>query len=114
MEATTHLGIGNPRPRGEKDARGGTRWLGIRGQLPNALKDVYFPNFELGIAGVAYGLARLYAETRDTRFLDAAKQGALHLQKIAKVDGDTALVHYREPDKTFGAREKLPRFAREK
>jgi len=68
--------------------------------LGDKSKSTYFPNFELGTAGVAYGLARLYVETQDARFLQGVKQGALHLQKIATVQGDSALVHYREPDKT--------------
>jgi lantibiotic modifying enzyme len=81
----------------EKDPRGGIRWLapGRGGGLGASL---YFPNFELGTAGVAYGLTQLYAATKNERFLEAARQGALHLQKIAKVAGDTALIPYREPD----------------
>jgi lantibiotic modifying enzyme len=47
---------------------------------------------------VAYVLARLYEETGDTSFLVAAEQGALHLQKIATVRGDSALISYRYPD----------------
>lgn len=90
----------------QEDKRGGLRWIGVpAASLPGVPKDTYFPNFELGTAGVAYGLARLYNETlhsepKAARFLDAAKQGALHLQRIATVKGDSALVFYREPDKT--------------
>lgn len=43
-------------------------------------------------------LARLYEETRRAEFLAAAKEGARHIQSIAKVEGDSALVYYREPD----------------
>ena len=85
----------------EKDQRGGLRWFGLGGRGGgNGANRTYFPNFELGTAGVAYGLARLYAETKDARFLDGARQGALHLQKIATGQGDSALVYYREPDLT--------------
>ncbi len=85
----------------QEDKRGGLRWIGVpAASLPGMPKDTYFPNFELGTAGVAYGLARLHGETKEPRFLEAAKQGALHLQKIATVQGDSALVFYREPDKT--------------
>ncbi len=89
----------------ERDPRGGLRWRGVDlrsvktrayGVPPNA----YFPNFELGTAGVAYVLARLYEETKRPEFLDAAKEGARHIESIATVDGDAALVHYREPDLT--------------
>jgi rhamnogalacturonyl hydrolase YesR len=85
----------------QEDRRGGLRWQGVpAASLPGMPNDTYFPNFELGTAGVAYGLARLYSETKEARFLAAAKQGALHLQKIATIQGDSALVFYREPDKT--------------
>lgn len=85
----------------EKDPRGGVRWFGpSRPGAASTDPRTYFPNFELGTAGVAYGLARLFAETRDARFLEGARQGALHLQKIATVAGDSALIYYREPDLT--------------
>jgi lantibiotic modifying enzyme len=88
---------------GQPDARGGLRWQGLPEQT--ALKaaahippDAYFPNFELGTAGVAFVLARLYEETRQPVFLDAARAGARHIQSIATVKDDAALVYYREPD----------------
>ncbi len=89
----------------ERDPRGGLRWRGIELRAVNARAsgippDAYFPNFELGTAGVAYVLARLYEETKRPEFLDAAKEGARHIESIATVDGDAALVHYREPDLT--------------
>lgn len=89
----------------ERDPRGGLRWRGLdmRAVKTRALgipPDAYFPNFELGTAGVAYVLARLYEETKRPEFLEAAKEGARHLQSIATAAGDAALVHYREPDLT--------------
>jgi lantibiotic modifying enzyme len=60
----------------------------------------YWPNFQLGTAGAAYALARLGATTGEKRFIAAAEEGALHLQRIATVKGDAALIHYREPDAT--------------
>ncbi len=89
----------------ERDPRGGLRWRGIdfRAVDTRALsvpRDAYFPNFELGTAGVAYVLARLYEETKQREFLDAAKEGARHIESIATIQGDAALVHYREPDLT--------------
>jgi len=59
--------------------------------------DTYLPNFEFGTAGVAYVLSRLAEETGDERFLRAAKEGAHHVQAIATVRGDAALVHKGEP-----------------
>jgi lantibiotic modifying enzyme len=88
----------------EPDSRGGLRWQGLpAGSLaPSAAASLpdnaYFPNFELGTAGVAFVLARLYEETRQQKFLDAAREGARHIQSIATVRGDSALVYYREPD----------------
>jgi hypothetical protein len=56
------------------------------------------PSFEFGTSGVAFVLARLYEETQDPRFLDAAQRGAKHIQRISTVKGDPALLCYREPD----------------
>jgi lantibiotic modifying enzyme len=85
---------------GEPDPRGGVRWQGQprQGQAAGLAPNTYFPNFELGTAGVAFVLARLYEETRQRKFLDAARAGALHIQSIATIQGDSALVYYREPD----------------
>ncbi len=58
----------------------------------------YFPNFELGTAGVAFVLAGLYEDTRQQAFSTRRAAGARHIQSIATVDGDSALVYYREPD----------------
>lgn len=86
--------------RSADDPRGGLSWptpgyalvgLGIPG---NAV----MPNFELGTAGTAYVMARLHAETGDSRFLTAARGGAEHVQQLATVQDDAALLFYRYPD----------------
>jgi lantibiotic modifying enzyme len=87
----------------EPDPRGGVRWQGLPAEALNTKTsgippNAYFPNFELGTAGVAFVLARLYEDTRQVKYLEAAKAGARHLQSIAHVQGDSALVYYREPD----------------
>jgi uncharacterized protein YyaL (SSP411 family) len=86
----------------ETDPRGGVRWQGLpQGPATVAAHmppNSYFPNFELGTAGVAFVLARLYEETHQKKFLNAARQGAQHIQSIATLQGDSALVYYREPD----------------
>ena len=79
-------------------AAGGLSWKGISPGVLGLPDETYFPNFEMGTAGIAFVLARLYEETGNTRFLEAAKQGALHLQKIATVRGTGALISYRYPD----------------
>ena len=61
-------------------------------------KNPNFPGFEAGTAGIAYTLARIFAETKDKKYLDAAKQGAAYVESIAVVKGDAALVPYQIPD----------------
>jgi len=79
------------------ERKGGFSWRGFPA-FPGLAKDAYFPNFEGGTAGVAYVFARLYSETGKAKYLFAAKQGALHLQSIATLDGNAALIPYRLPD----------------
>jgi rhamnogalacturonyl hydrolase YesR len=82
-----------------REPQGGLSWRGFPA-FPGLPKDAYFPNFEGGTAGVAYVFARLFRATSDTKYLDAAKQGARHLQSIATVRGNAALIPYRFPDLT--------------
>jgi lantibiotic modifying enzyme len=84
----------------QPDPRGGLKWLNPHIQLFIPVEGVYLPNFELGTAGVAYVLARLYAESSNPAFLAAAREGANHVQALATTDDDAALVFYREPDLT--------------
>ena len=86
------LSAGRPYPGG------GLSWKGVPSSALGLPDETYFPNFELGTAGVAYVLARLYEKTRDKRFLYAATQGALHLQNISTQKGTGALISYRYPD----------------
>jgi lantibiotic modifying enzyme len=85
---------------GERDPRGGTKWVGFPFETLGMKAGAYMPNFEFGTAGVAYVLARLYDETGDQRFLDAARAGAEHVQAIATVRDGAALLHLQEPDMT--------------
>jgi lantibiotic modifying enzyme len=84
----------------QPDPRGGLKWTGFPMEAVNAPAGSYSPNFEFGTAGVAYVLARLYEETGDARFLDAAREGETQIEAIATVRNDAALVFYREPDHT--------------
>jgi lantibiotic modifying enzyme len=84
----------------ERDPRGGLKWVGFPVESIGLPAGSYMPNFEFGTAGVAYVLARLYEEAGDPRMLEAARAGAAHVQAIATVDGDAALLFYREPDLT--------------
>lgn len=83
-----------------RDPRGGLRWDGPSMERFGVPAGAAMPNFELGTAGVAYVLARLFEETRDRRFLAAAKGGSDHVQALTTVKGDAALLYYREPDHT--------------
>jgi lantibiotic modifying enzyme len=85
--------------RAVSEPNGGLSWRGFPA-FPGLPKDAYFPNFEGGTAGVAYVLARVSRATHDARYLDAARRGAAHLQSIATVHGDAALIPYRFPDLT--------------
>jgi hypothetical protein len=85
---------------GQSDPRGGLRWDGPSLERFGVPAGAAMPNFELGTAGVAYVMARLYEETRDARFLAAARGGADHVRALATVKGDAALLFYREPDHT--------------
>lgn len=85
---------------GERDPRGGLRWTGFPMERLGMPANTAMPNFEFGTAGVAFVLARLYEETGEARFLDGAREGATHVQAIATVRGDAALLPYREPDMT--------------
>lgn len=84
----------------EPDPRGGLKWVGFPVERLGLPANTYFPNFEFGTAGVAFVLTRLYEETQETSFLDAARKGAAHVQAIADQTGDAALLFYREPDLT--------------
>jgi lantibiotic modifying enzyme len=82
----------------QPDPRGGQKWVSPMLENFGAPKGAYAPNFELGTAGIAYVLARLFEETGERRFLDAAQSGAAHIRALATVKNDAALLFYREPD----------------
>jgi len=78
------VAVGNRLLEVAKPAEGGLRW-----QL---MEDIPWPfdapNFAHGTAGVAYFLARLFEETKDPRFLEAAIAGAGHVKAKAVQVGD--------------------------
>ena len=57
------------------------------------------PGFSHGTAGISYFLARLFEETRESSFLDAALGGAAHLQAIATPTGHGHLIYHSETSK---------------
>jgi len=54
------------------------------------------PNFSHGTAGVAYFLARVYEETGEADYLQAAISGGRYLQSIAETEGDVCLVFHND------------------
>ncbi len=84
----------------EADPHGGLKWVGFPVEQLGLPPETYFPNFEFGTAGVVFVLTRLYEETKDARFLEAARQGAAHVQALATQKDDAALLFYRAPDLT--------------
>jgi lantibiotic modifying enzyme len=48
-----------------------------------------YPNFSHGTAGIAFFLLKLYEQTGETRFRDAAVDGAKYLRSIASYDSST-------------------------
>jgi len=77
----------------EAEPQGTLKWNAIKGLFGPG--DAYNPNYEGGTAGPAFVLARLYRETHDPQFRDAAAKGLRHLESIATVNGDSALLFYR-------------------
>jgi rhamnogalacturonyl hydrolase YesR len=86
--------------KAEPDPRGGWRWKGFPLESIGAPEGAFMPNFEFGTAGVAYVMARLYEETGDDRFLEAAREGEANIEALATVTNDSALLFFREPDHT--------------
>ena len=56
------------------------------------------PNFSHGAAGVGYFLARLYEDTQERSFLEAALKAEAYLDSIAKKNEDVFLLPYGFPD----------------
>jgi len=48
-----------------------------------------YPNFSHGTAGIAFFLLKLYEQTGETRFRDAAVDGAKYLRSVASSDSNT-------------------------
>ena len=54
----------------------------------------YVPNFEYGAAGIAYTLARAYEDTEQADYLQAAREGALHIERVACRQKEGVLIPY--------------------
>ncbi|HBC27866.1 MAG TPA: hypothetical protein DC013_10685 [Ruminococcaceae bacterium] len=80
----------------------GTKYVGFVNMVKAmaGIKDdsYHVPNFAYGTSGICYTFARLYQETGEKAFLDAAKEGAKYLTSIAHVENGAALIPYRLPD----------------
>ncbi len=58
-------------------------------------RDYYMPNFSHGTAGVCYFFTRLYTQTNEKEFLNAALAGANHLEAIENKD---AWIYHHDKD----------------
>lgn len=77
----------------------GVRWSlgeGPEREWPGG-RDLWFPNFAHGTAGIAFFLARLAEETGERRFLDAALAGARWILSVSKTDGGTCAAQHHDP-----------------
>lgn len=75
-----------------KPEAGGLKWA-MNDSFPRLM-----PNFSHGAAGIAYFLATLYQQTKQRRFLEAARAGGRYLQAIARTEGDICLIFHNEPE----------------
>jgi lantibiotic modifying enzyme len=85
---------------GSPDPRGGWHWLGMDPAHAGMEPGTYWPGFEYGTAGIGYLLALAGEATNDLLLRERAEAAAAHIQAIATVDGDAALVFYNEPANT--------------
>ena len=69
---------------------GGLKWA-MDPKFPRQM-----PNFSHGTAGISYFLARVYEDTRNRKYLDAALAGAKYLQAIARTEGDMCLIQHND------------------
>lgn len=83
---------------GEKDPLGGMRFKGLNGSLRGGTDQTFYPNFEMGSAGITYTLARLFEETRNGEFLQAAEEGAAFIRGIARKEGNAAFIPHSLPE----------------
>lgn len=67
-------------------------------RMAQATDTSYFPNFEHGKAGIAYTLARVYEVTEQADYLDAARDGARHIEQIACRQKQGILIPYCLPE----------------
>ena len=56
-------------------------------QPKDTADNLYMPNFSHGTAGDCYFLLRLYEETKDKKYLDAAMKGVEHLESVTNDKG---------------------------
>ncbi|MCG8376611.1 MAG: hypothetical protein MI702_09015, partial [Chlorobiales bacterium] len=68
--------------------------------FPSASYNKEMPNFSHGTSGIAYFLARLYEETEEQKYLDAATKGARYLISIANKSNDQCYIYHSNPGGT--------------
>jgi hypothetical protein len=86
-----YLSQGVKQPDGSVSYNGG---VGLGFHAADTPGNNWSPNFELGTAGAAYVLARLYEVTGDASYLEAAKGSAAYLEHIAIPQKKGSLIPY--------------------
>lgn len=78
----------------------GMKWLNANPYTLGLPEGSEIPNLLYGTSGVAYTMGRLYEETGEKQFLDAAVKGADYIRSIAMVKRNSTLIPYSFPDHT--------------
>ncbi|MDR2106187.1 MAG: hypothetical protein LBP24_02125 [Coriobacteriales bacterium] len=87
---------------GVREQSGGVRYQGFKNLLDYIVDDSgaeqFFPGYAYGTAGMSFALARLYEETGEAAFLEAAREGAEYLISIAQPVRAGKLIPYMQPE----------------
>lgn len=73
-------------------------WSELPSRPVHSTERAYIPNFEYGTAGIAYTLARVYEDTEQADYLQAAREGAFRIERVACRQKDGVLTPYCVPD----------------
>jgi lantibiotic modifying enzyme len=83
----------------------GVAYIGFKPMAQGLFNDPhntnFFPNYSYGSSGMAFTFARLYEETGDKHFLEAAKKGANYLISVADSVGASYYMPYTQPEKAI-------------
>ena len=81
-------------PKGKPAPKGGKYWNVVDLSIIDFPKDVFWVNLAHGTSDVGWIFSVLYKESKDERFLEAAKDAAEYIENISVGDKDGVLVPY--------------------